>query len=103
MTEQMTVLAKARQGLGDDFHRWYDQVHIPEILERYPEISSVVRYRLNPTLNHRVQDLHDSAAVYEVNGSAAALWQRLLSDTTMTAGTGFDYKRTLVMFSSPST
>ncbi|SEB63319.1 hypothetical protein [Rhodococcus koreensis] len=97
--QRLTVLAKARSGRLDEFERWYDEVHIPEILERYPEVSSVVRYRLSASLTHGVDDLHDSAAVYEVQGSAAELWDRLAADRSMTVGQGFDYKRTVTTFS----
>jgi hypothetical protein len=84
--------------MTDEFERWYDLVHIPEILERYPQIVSVVRYRLSPSLNRGVDDPHDSLAVYEVEGSAAQLWPRLVADTSLTMGAGFDYTRTRVAF-----
>ncbi|MFV9428990.1 hypothetical protein ACNJ7K_10645 [Rhodococcus aetherivorans] len=84
----------------DEFERWYDEVHIPEILERYPEVASVVRYRLSPSLTRDVEHLHDSAAVYEVRGSAAELWDRLAADRSLTVGQGFDYKRTVATFSA---
>lgn len=98
-TEHMTVLAKARPGMLDEFERWYDEVHIPEILDRYAEVVSVVRYRLHPAVNHGDAGVHDSVAVYEVRGSAAELWRRLLADTSMTVGTAFDYKRARALFS----
>ncbi|GAA2976147.1 hypothetical protein JOD63_003412 [Microbacterium terrae] len=28
-----------------DFHRWYDEVHVPELRQRVPGIESVERYR----------------------------------------------------------
>lgn len=99
-TQKMTVLTKSRPGMAAEFEKWYDEVHIPEILERYPEVVAVVRYRLTTTLDHQVESLHESAAVYEVDGSAADLWQRLATDRSLTVGTAFDYKHTEVTFSS---
>jgi hypothetical protein len=33
----------------DEYNTWYDDVHIPQILERIPDVRTARRYRLSPT------------------------------------------------------
>jgi hypothetical protein len=33
----------------DEYNRWYDDVHIPQVLARVPGVKAAARYRLSPT------------------------------------------------------
>lgn len=30
----------------DEFNRWYDQIHVPQVIERIPGVTGASRYRL---------------------------------------------------------
>ncbi|MDK1361116.1 hypothetical protein QNO00_12685 [Arthrobacter sp. zg-Y1219] len=45
----LMVTTTPRPGISDErFNKWYDEVHIPEILERVPGVGSVERFRCPP-------------------------------------------------------
>lgn len=52
-----------------EYNRWYDEVHIPQLLERVPGIVSVRRYRLSDTQLSPPQDRPERAylTVYDVD------------------------------------
>lgn len=99
---QLMIRAKARDGRVAEFERFYDEVHIPEVLATYPEVLSAVRYRLTPTLSHQVERTHDSLAVYEVAGDVAELWARISAGRSMTVSDAFDYTSIEVSFAGPA-
>ncbi|CAM3092087.1 hypothetical protein [Tsukamurella hominis] len=48
MTEILLLVrsAAASPEVEDEYNAWYDQVHVPQILERVPGVLSARRYRL---------------------------------------------------------
>lgn len=64
----------------DEFNRWYDEVHIPEVRSAVPSITAAYRYRYADPAGSISGDLpaHRYLAIYEldtpdVQGAAAAL------------------------------
>lgn len=47
----------------DEYHRWYSQVHIPQLLAHVPGLRSAARYRCGANSPHRY------LTIYEVEGS----------------------------------
>jgi hypothetical protein len=43
--DQMVVLSNARPGTDAEFNRWYDEVHVPDILSKIGGFVSAHRYR----------------------------------------------------------
>lgn len=63
----LVVTTTPRPGVSDEhFNKWYDEVHIPEILERVPGVGSVERFR-NPADDPQVRFL----AIYRTTRPAA--------------------------------
>lgn len=63
----LMVTTTPRPGISDEhFNKWYDEVHIPEILERVPGVGSVERFRC-PTDEPQVRFL----AIYRTTRPAA--------------------------------
>jgi len=65
----------------DEYHRWYDEVHIPQLLERVPGIVRAARYLASPEgppvseRNLAIYEIEadDPAAVLrEINKAAAS-------------------------------
>lgn len=44
--KMMVYIHPASTAVEDEFNRWYDHVHIPEVLERFPSMGPVQRLRL---------------------------------------------------------
>ena len=42
----LVVFTNAVEGQDDEFNRWYDEIHIPDLL-KIPEIRSAQRFRLS--------------------------------------------------------
>jgi len=64
----------------DEFNRWYDEVHIPEVMSAVPSIVAAARYRCADPVAMVASGLptHRYLAIYEldtadVTGAAAAL------------------------------
>lgn len=75
--------------LTDEFHRWYDDVHIPQVVERIAGIVSASRYRLATDQLVADHDLppQQFLAIYQVDSpDIASTAQRLgeaLTDGTL--------------------
>lgn len=72
-----------------EFHRWYDEVHIPQVVERIPGIVSAARYRLgdDQLLPEQGLPAHGYVTIYQIDSpDIAATAQRLgeaLGDGTL--------------------
>lgn len=105
-SEVLVVFARAVEGKHPEFVRWYDDVHIPEILAGFPEITGAVRHDLSGISPH--SESHplgepaegspfDSVAVYRVQGSAREVWSRIRK-SVFTRSDAFDYRNLGVVF-----
>ncbi|GGN23002.1 DUF4286 family protein [Streptomyces fuscichromogenes] len=67
------VLSNSAPGQDDEFNRWYDNTHIPQVL-KIPGWNSVQRYRLHPArLNDQVAPgPHQYMALWDIEGDPAA-------------------------------
>jgi hypothetical protein len=90
----LAVLARGVPGRLAEFRRWYDQVHIPELRTRYPEILEVERHDVarSSRTGPRGRGGPDSVAIYLVDGSAADLWSRMSRDRSLTRSDAIDYR-----------
>lgn len=76
----LLVHSNAVEGQTDDFNTWYDQVHIPQMLERVPGVVRASRYEASPDrrpLPERYLAIYeieadDPAAVVKAINKAAA-------------------------------
>lgn len=59
----LTFSNPAGPELEEEYHRWYSQVHIPQLLAHVPGLESAARYRCGSDSPHRY------LTVYEVEGS----------------------------------
>src|SRR3954447_736086 len=65
---QMLVFTNAVEGRDDDFNRWYDEVHLTEVLA-LPEFTAARRFRLADAQVFADQQ-YRYLAIYEYGGSA---------------------------------
>lgn len=92
----LAVLAQGVPGRLAEFRRWYDEVHIPELRTRYPEILEVERHDVAPSSGTGPGG-PDSVAIYLVDGSAADLWTRMSRDRSLTRSDAIDYRSVRVV------
>ncbi len=98
----LAVLARATPGNLDEFRRWYDEVHIPELCARYPEILEFERHDVVAAPGQGSPDDPavpgpDSVAIYVVQGDAAEVWSRMRADRTLATSPAFDHRSVRVV------
>jgi hypothetical protein len=52
--ELLLVFTNAAEGREDEFHRWYDEVHIPDVL-RVPGVESAQRHVISPVETKEIE------------------------------------------------
>lgn len=62
---QLVVLTQAVPGREEEFHRWYDEHHLPEIVD-VPGVVGAVRSRVEIIKGTQAIQWH-SMAIYELN------------------------------------
>lgn len=67
---KMLVFTNAREGRDEEFNRWYDEIHLPEVLA-LPVFSGAERFRLAEAQMFAEQRFR-YLAIYEYRGTAAA-------------------------------
>ncbi|MBK1789441.1 hypothetical protein [Prauserella cavernicola] len=105
--ELMLVFARARHERRRELSTWYDENHIPEVLERFPQIESVRRYDLDSTVAHGpaegvplIGPQAHSLAVYRVRGSARDLWASITNCAELGTSPDFDYRSVFPVFTT---
>ncbi|PBI91943.1 hypothetical protein BKP42_53620 [Rhodococcus erythropolis] len=98
MSATLVVFAAATSGADEEFRRWYDDVHIPEVRAAYPEVQSVCRYDMNAGGSFDGSFTFDSVALYSVEGSSEELWTRMSTDRSLSTSGTFDYRSVRVAF-----
>jgi hypothetical protein len=58
----MVFLTRPRPGCEDEYNRWYDHVHVPDVL-KVPGFRSAQRFRLQSEI---VGGIHPYLAIYEI-------------------------------------
>lgn len=98
MSATLVVFAAATSGAREEFRRWYDDIHIPEVRAAYPEVQSVCRYDMSTGGCFDGSSAFDSVALYSVEGSPEELWRRMSTDRSMSTSGAFDYHSVRVAF-----
>ena len=64
---QLVILTKAKPGQQDEFNRWYDEQHIPDVL-RVPGVVGVQRHRVAAVTTYVEGGMPswESLAIYEI-------------------------------------
>ncbi|MFM8303659.1 MAG: hypothetical protein ACKOA9_05085 [Actinomycetota bacterium] len=74
------VFSNPVAGTEDEFNRWYDEVHLPEVLAT-PGIRSAQRFRLLETdITHNSvmpKPTHGYLLIYEIDGDADAVMAKI--------------------------
>jgi hypothetical protein len=60
------ALTNAVKGEEENFARWYDEVHLPEVLTHLPDFVSGQRYRLSPHQRKETAPAWEYLAIYEI-------------------------------------
>ncbi|MBF6145994.1 DUF4286 family protein [Nocardia nova] len=98
---QMLVFSTPREGMDDEYNTWYNDVHIPELLQ-IEGIRSCSRYRA-PQLEGQGAT-HRYLAVYEIDGDAEAVLEQLRANSAegrSTLSPAIDPKATQITFWEP--
>jgi hypothetical protein len=69
----MFALTNAVKAEEDNFNRWYDEVHVPEVLKYIPGYVSAQRYRLSPFQRKETAPEWEYLTIYEVDSSDLAV------------------------------
>lgn len=79
-TYYYVVLTSAKPGQLEEFHRWYDEQHIPDVVN-VPGVKSAKRFKLlNAVENHEaVESPWNSLALYEFDTDEPLALAKLLS------------------------
>ena len=68
---KLVVLSNPREGREDEFNKWYDEVHLPDLLA-IPGVTAGARYRV-----HHLEGMPSPAyrylAIYELDGEPEAV------------------------------
>src|SRR5437867_718253 len=67
--EMLFVMSSAVPGREDEYHAWYDEVHVPDILA----ISGVRSARRCAVSRAHGDDLRRYLAIYEIDGDAESI------------------------------
>jgi hypothetical protein len=67
----LVVETDPAEGKADEWAAWYDQVHIPEILERVPGFKAATRYQ-RPDSRSTTDADHGYLTVYEIEADDPA-------------------------------
>ena len=73
---KMLVFTNALDGWDEEFNRWYDEIHLPEVLT-LPVFSGAERFRLADAQMFAGQRFR-YLAIYEYRGTAAAALEALM-------------------------
>lgn len=79
MTENMLlVLSNPVEGREDEYNAWYDETHVPEVLQ-LPGVTAAQRFRLSDTGGNSAGSEHSYLAVYELDRDPAEVLTALNS------------------------
>jgi hypothetical protein len=71
------VFTKPVEGREEEFDRWYDEVHLPDVVA-VPGVRSAQRYVLGPERRPEgVQPEHRHLAVYEIDGDPGEVFPEI--------------------------
>ncbi len=73
----LMVLTNATEGDDAEFNRWYDEVHLKEVLET-PGFVAAERFELSGTQMTEGEQPHRYLAIYEIEGDPAAAAKTLM-------------------------
>ena len=73
----LLVFTNATDGDDAEFNRWYDEVHLKEVLET-PGFVAAERFELSGTQMTEGEQPHRYLAIYEIEGDPAAASKALM-------------------------
>ena len=80
---RLVVYTNATPGQDDEFNRWYDEVHIPEILALGP-FTAAQRFQIEDVPGF--EEKHRYLAIYEFEGDAGDAVSKLLAASLTESG-----------------
>lgn len=100
MPDRFAVLARSAPGGSGQLGNWYDEVHIPEVLEAFPGIVAARRYDLVERLvvGGDLLDSYHSLAVYRTDGPAQDLWDVIRRSRDLGTSPLLDYRSVTALF-----
>jgi hypothetical protein len=72
---KMVVLSNAQPGRDDEFNKWYDEQHLPDLLA-IPGVASGTRFTLRNPEGVPAPDFR-YLAIYEIDGDPGAVLQEI--------------------------
>lgn len=98
-TETLLIFARSQPGHAEEFGTWYDEVHIPELMERFTDIVSVRRFDLTERSLRGCGSLPgESLAAYEVRASARQFWETVRTTPGLGKSPAIDYSSIVPLF-----
>ena len=94
------MFTNAVEGRDEDFNQWYDERHVPEVLDQVPGFLAATRYRLDPAQREGQPPApYEYLVVYECEEDpqvvhdflAATAGTRPWTDALADAGVGYVY------------
>ena len=80
---RLVVYSNATPGQDEEFNRWYDEVHIPEILALGP-FTAAQRFRIEDSPGF--EEKHRYLAIYEFEGDAGDAVGKLMAASLTESG-----------------
>jgi hypothetical protein len=94
---KMLVYTNALEGKDEEFNRWYDEIHIPEVLQLTKAVAAQ-RFRLSDA-QPEAPEPHRFLAIYEFDVDSKDAYDSLTATMSkMDLGSSLDMKSTKVVF-----
>jgi hypothetical protein len=71
MATKLLVFTSPREGREDEYNKWYDEVHLPDLLT-VPGLVAAMRYRISQPAEAPAP-AHRYLAIYDVDGDVRAV------------------------------
>lgn len=76
----LLVFTNATEGNDDEFNKWYDEIHLKEVLET-PGFVAAQRFKLTEAQAADEEQKYRYLAIYEVEGDPAKAFEQLKGST----------------------
>lgn len=93
----MHVFTNALDGKDEEFNRWYDEIHVPEVL-KFTKATAAQRFRISDGQPGEPQT-HRYLAIYEFEVDSKEAYDSIIASTEkMDMGSSFDPSGTKMVF-----
>jgi len=76
----LVLTAPSPEVTEEEFSSWYDETHVPELLEHVPGITAVTRYRIQPSGTDGADPAHAFVAAYELDRPGAQVMEDIVAN-----------------------